>query len=164
MTAVSTNPFNAFSVLPPGILTAIIVIAIVFYLLVTIPMFAMFLKAKTLMPWLAFIPIFNMIPYFRVIRVSMWNYLWMLFPVAGEVITFSLHNLLGTVIEFVLLIPFIVISIIWQVKLFRAFGMNPLWLLIYIGLIIPFIDLVSLVWLIVLLWMLGFGKKYTYQY
>lgn len=144
-------------------ITFLIVFSLIVYLLVAIPMYGMYRKAKTPAPWLAFIPIANLVGYFRVIRVSMWNFLWLLVPLVGEIFYFSLHNAVGLTVQLILLIPYLVMSIIWYVRLFKSFALNPLWLLILIGLIIPLIDLVSVVWLIVLLWKLGFGKNHPYQ-
>lgn len=151
------------SLLPSGFYTFLTVFMVIMYLVIAVPLFGMFYKAKAPLPWLALIPIANMFPFFRVIRVNMWNYLWFLPGAIGDIVYFADHNIVGLIIEFVLLIPILVMNIIWYVKLFRAFSMSPLWLLLIIGFIIPLINLVAIVWFIVLLWILGFGKKHPYQ-
>lgn len=78
--------------LPPGFMTVLFVIFAIIYYIMMIPMFGMYYKAKTPLPWLAFIPIANMVPFFPVIRVSMWNYLWLLPGIVGDIVYFGFHN------------------------------------------------------------------------
>lgn len=50
----------------------------------------------------AFIPFVNVFSWFEAIKISYWNILWLFVPIAGVVFT-----------------------VIWTVKFFKAFNMNP---------------------------------------
>lgn len=144
-------------------IAAIVVIWLLCYAIFTIPMFRLYRKAQTPHPWFAFVPIANMVAFIRVIRVGMWNFIWVALSLVGEIFYFSLHDMVGDLIEVVLFIPLAVFSIIWLVKLFNAFSMSPLWLWLLIGCVIPIVNIVCMIWLAVLLWMMAFGSKYKYQ-
>lgn len=84
--------------------------------------------------WISFIPILQIFVWLGIIRRSPWNALWLLLPIVN-----------------------IVFSIIWYVRLLRAFGQNPWWLLL---LIVPGINGL---FLIVIECYMGFSGDVTYR-
>jgi hypothetical protein len=102
--------------------------------------YKMFTKANVANPWLAFIPIGNFWPYMATIKKSAWNILWLLVPIANAVFL-----------------------IIWTVRLFKAFNINPLWALLFIGSILPFISYMVSITFLVLYCYMGFSSTVRYN-
>lgn len=84
--------------------------------------------------WISFIPILQVFVLLGTIRRSPWNALWMLVPIAN-----------------------IVFSVLWYVRLLRAFGQNPWWLLL---LIVP---VVNGLFLLVIECYMGFSGNVAYD-
>lgn len=135
---------------------------ILIYFLVATAFFFMFRKAHVPLPWLAYIPIAQLYPFFLTIEVSQANFLWLLAPFFGILLVFSLHGA-GVFLFALLMIAYIVFAIRWLIRLLRAFSINPLWLLGLIGLIIPGLSYLVSIGLIVLYCIMGFNPNIHYR-
>lgn len=89
-------------------------LSFIIYLLQAFSLFRMGRKADIRNAWMSFIPILQLFVILSMIKRSWWNVLWVLVPIAD-----------------------IIFAIIWYIRLFRAFGVNPWWLLLTI---IPFVN------------------------
>lgn len=159
----NATDMQAFAqILAVGLVVGLI-LTVVIYLLWTIPFFKLFKKAGYEHPWLAFIPLGNLWPFFWVIGKSRLNILWFLLPLLGEIFMLAMHNAVGIGLYFITVLVIAILSIIWYVQLFKAYGMSGLWLLLFIGFIIPFIDVLAIIGFIVILWIMAFGQNYTYR-
>lgn len=111
------------------------VIVIAVYVVSALAFFKIYKKADVPHAWMAWVPILNLIPYLWTIKKSAWNLLWLFVPIAN-----------------------IVFAIIWQVRLYKVFGMSPHWLWFYllpgIGSLIIFIQHVYM----------GFSRHVTYTF
>jgi hypothetical protein len=161
----SVDLYSGFGVLAifAGFLVIELVVGLVIYVLVCTAYYKMYRKAETNHAWLAYIPIAQMWPFFWTIKKSAWNILWLLLPAVGEVLALGLHNAVAVVICIILIVVTIIVSITWQVRLFRAFGMNPLWLLMMIGYVIPFLNMLVGIAFIVLYCYMGFSSQVRYN-
>ncbi len=93
-----------------GLLAFTGLISSVSLLLFVVQAFAFFMlgrKARVSYAWMSFIPLLQVFVILAIIRRSAWNVLWLLVPLVD-----------------------VVLAIIWYVRLFRAFGQNPWWLLL----------------------------------
>ncbi len=108
------------------------VLYLLLYLLICGAYYSMFRKAGTAYAWLAFIPVANLWPLLWTLQRSAWHVLWLLIPFVN-----------------------VIVALIWQVQLLRAFGMSSWWVLLV------FIPLLDLVYIGVLLYM-GYGDKVHY--
>ncbi|WDL98444.1 hypothetical protein [Alicyclobacillus sp. ALC3] len=151
------------SLLAIGI-TVLIVVSLVSYFAITIPYYKLLKKAGYSLAWLAFIPIANYWPGFWLIRKSRWNVSWFFGIFLGYVLALSFHSIALAIITTLYSIAVLVLEIIWAVRLFRAFGMNPLWLLLMVGMIVPYLNFAAMIALIVILWVMAFGQGYDYRY
>lgn len=143
-------------------LTVIVAVGLIVYLLTATAFFCMYRKAKVSLPWLAYIPVARLYPYFKTIQVSQWNWLWLIAPFVGVIAIVGLH-LFGIVLCVVGAIVYLVVSIRWLARLLKAFGVSPLWLLGLIGLLIPFLNGLVGIGLLVLYCVLGFNKDIRYH-
>lgn len=150
-----------------GIVAGAIIIyalyGLVVYALVATIFFMLFRKAKVKFPWLAFIPIGQLWPYFWTIKKSAWNILWFLVPSVAAVIGVNLHNTFGTALFVIGSIIPVVLGILWQIRLLKAFRMNPWWLLIMIGFLIPILNLLFELVYLILLGYMAFSSKVQYD-
>ncbi|WP_436663889.1 hypothetical protein ACOALA_18700 [Alicyclobacillus acidoterrestris] len=135
---------------------------VILYLLFATAQYCMFRKATVPLPWFSYIPVANLYPFFRTTRVTMWNWLWLLAPVVGG-IAILLWHWVGVAVCAIALILYLIAAIRWHARLFKAFGMNPLWLLGLIGLLVPYLS--SLVWIgfVVLYCIIGFHSGIRYR-
>lgn len=117
-----------------------IILGLAFYLLEAFAYYFAFKKAGIENAWLAFIPIAQLWPFMRVIKKSAWNLFWLLCPIAN-----------------------IVFAIIWQGRFLQAFGISRLWLLMYIGALIPFFSYLVNVGFLVLYCVIGFSSSIRYD-
>ncbi len=111
-------------------LTAIWISSAVCYLVTAISLFMMGKKANVRNPWVAFIPGLQIIVLLHVIDKSGWCILLLLIPVLN-----------------------IILEIIWIVKLYAAFAVNP-------GLIV--LSIIISPFGLVMLLVAAFSSKYTY--
>lgn len=148
-----------------------LIIGLAVYLLEATAFYKMYKKANVPHAWLAYIPFAQYWPFFWTIKKSAWNILWLLLPVAGGaaggIIWGIMQNGTGALIFSILIIAcsiyLVVLAIIWQVRLFKAFGINPLWLLGMIGTIIPFVGFLVSIGFIVLYCYMGFSREVEYH-
>lgn len=143
--------------------TVILVLSIILYVLYTVPFYKLFKKAGRPNAWLAFVPIAQLWPFMATIEQSAWNILWLLLPLAVTLLVGSMHSTLSFTIMLIADLVVLIISVLWYVKLFKVFGMSPLWLLLWIGLIIPGLNLLVLIGFLILLYVMAFSDKYPYQ-
>ncbi len=161
------NIINAGTQIIAGLLIVEAIIGLAVYILMATAFFKMFRKANVPHAWLAYVPIAQYWPFFWTIKKSAWNILWGLVSIAGIGIAIPMmiqHRItiaIGIVILFSI-VP-IVLGIIWQVRLFKAFGMNPWWLLALIGGIIPIINYVVDIGMIILFCYMGFSSSVHYN-
>lgn len=120
--------------------TFILLIGIAVYVLEALAFFQAFKKAGVEHAWLAFIPIAQAWPFMRVIKKSAWNLFWLLCPIAG-----------------------FVFLIIWQGRYLKAFGLSRLWLLLWIGAVIPFVSYLVSIAFVVLYCVIGFSSSRRYN-
>lgn len=118
-----------------------IVFALITYVVNAIAFFRLFTKANVANPWLAFIPFASMWPFMATIKKSAWNILWIFVPIAG-----------------------CVFGIIWTVRLLKAFNINPLFALFFLGALIPFVGgyLIGIAFMVLNLYM-AFSSKVRYN-
>ncbi|HEX7064170.1 MAG TPA: hypothetical protein VF199_03815 [Bacillales bacterium] len=164
--------FNA-NMLAFGIAVWIIFIVIYLgvYILQATAFFKMFKKADVEPAWLAYIPIAQVWPFFWTIKKSAWNILWFFLPVAGGIVGGILLAAMQdngglaifiTIIVLSSIVPMI-LEIIWTARLFKAFALNPAWVLLVIGCFIPFINFLTTIGLIVIFCYMGFSKEVQYH-
>ncbi|MBM7644491.1 uncharacterized membrane protein YhaH (DUF805 family) [Scopulibacillus daqui] len=162
--SMNTYGFGAF-----GAVMCIVLVAI--YILQATAMFKLYQKANINHPWLAYIPIAQLWPFFWAIKKSAWNILWFLLPFLGAAIGTAIlvgfQDSTGFIIYVAVIIIFsiipIVLNIMWTVRFFKAFNMSPLWLLGLIGFLIPFINYLIGIGFIVLYCYMGFSSKVKYN-
>lgn len=162
---VTTMP--SYSSVVAGILAGAMIMyalyGVLLYVVVAVTFFMLFRKAQVKLAWLAFLPIAQLWPFFWTIKKSAWNVLWIFVPTVVALLGTQLHLQLGVLLFVVGSVLPLVLGVIWQVRLFKAFHMNPWWLLIMVGFIIPILSLVfELVYLVLLLYM-AFSKKVQYN-
>jgi hypothetical protein len=103
---------------------------IAFYVIQAISLYKLAQKANVRKPWVSFIPVLQMIVFLHVIDKSGWCILLLLIPGVN-----------------------IVLAIIWAVKFYLAFGLNPG--LIVLSIIIPIAGMV-------LFLVMAFSERYRY--
>lgn len=146
-----------------GVISGLIGINIAVYLLVATAFFYMFRKARTPLPWLAYVPILQSYPFFVTIGVSQLNFLWYLLPLFSIISAITLHWT-GIGLSIVASIAYIVIAIRWLYLLLRAFRISPAYLFGLLGLLVPNLSFLVYIGLIVLLCIIGFHPNIQYRY
>lgn len=167
------HPISISSAIPTypsvvaGILAGALILAALYgllaYVVIAVTFFRLFRKARVKLAWLAFIPIAQLWPFFWTIKKSPWNVLWVLVPSILDIAGLDLYNGFGTVLLVIGSVVPIVFGIIWQIRLFKAFRMNPWWLLIMLGLLIPRFSLLFELAYLVLLAYMAFSRKVQYN-
>lgn len=132
------------------------VINFIAYLIGAIIMFALGKKAGNTNSWFAFVPILNYVLFFQLIGRSALNLLWYFAVAIPMVMLIAGAETLGLILLIPLVIILIILSIIWSVELFRAFGMSGWWVA---ALFIPFLG--SLIALILMFYM-AFSSNVQY--
>ncbi|UOF92591.1 hypothetical protein LSG31_10775 [Fodinisporobacter ferrooxydans] len=117
-----------------------VILGIAAWILQGFAFYKMYTKANVWSPWLAFIPIANLWPFMWTIKKSAWNILWLIIPIVN-----------------------LVFSIIWTIRLLKAFNMNPLWALLFIGYVIPAINSFVVLAFLVLYCYMGFSSNVRYN-
>lgn len=145
-----------------GLATAFLTVDVLIYFLVATAFFFMFRKANIRNPWLAYVPIAQLYPFFLMIGVSPANFLWLLVPFVGILLVFLLHAV-GVLFLIIATVAYIVVFVRWLIRLLRVFGINPLWLLGLIGFIIPGLNYLVSIGLIVLYCIIGFNANIRYR-
>jgi hypothetical protein len=110
--------------------TGALVFYIAIYVIQAISVYKLAQKANVRKPWVSFIPVLQMIVFLHVIDKSGWSILLLLIPGVN-----------------------IVLAIIWAVKFYLAFDLNPG--LIVLSIIIPIAGMV-------LLLVMAFSERYSY--
>jgi hypothetical protein len=125
-------------------------------------------KAGMKYPWFSWIPFLNLVPFFRMIQVSLWNIAWpflMFIPIIQIVHGVAIHetSLAGIVGMIVLSIIILVLEIRWCIRFLKAFDFSPhlMWFLLVA--LIPFVNFLLYVGVIVLLCFIAFRKKIVYH-
>lgn len=132
------------------------VINIIAYIIGALLMFALGRKANNPNAWFAFVPILNYVLFFQLIGRSALNILWYFAVAIPMVMLIAGAETLGLILLIPLCIILIILSILWSVEFFRAFGMSGAWVLV---LFVPFLG--SLIYLILILYMI-FSSKVQY--
>ncbi|WAH36228.1 hypothetical protein [Alicyclobacillus dauci] len=145
-----------------GVITAFFTFDLAVYLLTATAFFFMFRKARVPLPWLAYVPVAQLYPFFKTIKVSQWNWLWLAAPVFGSLAILALHAF-GIVLCIFGCIVYAVVGIRWLIRLLQAYGINPLWLLGLLGLLIPFLSYLVSIGLVVLYCIMGFSASIQYN-
>jgi hypothetical protein len=109
--------------------------AIVAYAINAVALYFMAKKANVKNPWVAFIPVVQVVAMLHMIDKSGWSIFLLLIPVVN-----------------------IILSVIWMVKLFQAFGMSQ-GLVVLNAICFFFIPIVPLIFYLVV----AFSSSYTYQ-
>lgn len=132
----------------------------------------MFKKANIEKPWLAYIPIAQVWPFLWTIKKSAWNLLWTVLPVVaglliGAIFWVAVGGTAGEIFFYIFFVAGylfgIVVTMIWLAQYFKAFGMSPLWILLFIGSCIPYIGVLPNIGLIILYCYMGFSKDVQYH-
>jgi hypothetical protein len=127
-----------------GVLAGFIILWVIFaiglYILSATAAYKMYKKARVNYAWLAFIPIASLWPFMWTVGKSAWNILWLCIPVVD-----------------------VIFMLIWQARLYRAFGLSPWLLLIYLGCLIPMANLFVGIAFLVIHCYIGFSKNVQYR-
>jgi uncharacterized membrane protein YhaH (DUF805 family) len=116
----------------------------------------LFEKAGHPAPWLAWIPVASLWPFFYCIRRSAWNVLWFLVPILAGPLLVNVGHGVGALIALILDVIVLVLVIVWWVQFLHAFGMSGWWMLM---LLIPGIGFIA--FLALMLYM-GFSSRVAY--
>ena len=146
-----------------GAFLVYVLFGIVLYLLMCTAFFLLFRKAGVKYPWLAYIPIAQLWPYFQTIKKNTWNVLWFLLPMVAGILGTDFQSALGGFLVVVTSVVIAVLGILWQVRFLKAFNMSPWLLLLLIGFVIPILGfLFELAYFGILLYM-GFSSNVHYN-
>jgi hypothetical protein len=139
-----------------------IVLGIVVYIFEGFVFYRIYKKAGVKYPWLSWVPIAQMVPFFWTIKLSAWNTLWVLVP---SVTTLVARSMGAGGVVFILGIDLLVtgIGIWWQARFLKAFGISPQWLWLAIGLLIPFLNVLVAIGYIVLICIIAFHANVRYR-
>lgn len=159
-----TPTFSALVMgLVAGAVVGFIILVLGIYLLTSTINFFIFRKARVKLAWLAYVPFGQMWPFFWMIKKSAWNILWLFVPLGVAFSGAMMNDTLGTILlEAGSVIP-LVMWIIWQVRLLKAFTMSPWLLLILIGFLIPVLHFLFEIAYLVLLGYMAFNGKVQYN-
>lgn len=129
-----------FGAMFAGFVILWVIFGIGLYILAATAAYKMYTKAEVNYAWLAFIPIANLWPFMWTIGKSAWNILWLCIPIVG-----------------------LIFMLIWQARLYQAFGLSPWLLLIYVGTLIPVVSLFVGIAFLVIHCYIGFSKNVKYH-
>lgn len=119
---------------------------IIAYIVSSLLYMRIYQKANLQDAWLAWIPIGNLIPFFRLIKRSIWNILWLLIPVVN-----------------------IVFLVFFYAKFFKAFGMSPGFVVVVLlpvigGFFAPLYSILGSFVLLILLAYMVYADNVQYQW
>lgn len=140
-----------------------IVLGIAWYVFQGFIYYKIYQKANVKYPWMSWIPIANMVPFFWVIKKSAWNLVWLIVPALATAILRPTLGTTGLIIAGILNVVMLVLVIIWMVRFLKAFRISPHWLWFAIGLIIPLLNFLIIIAFIVLLCLMAFNPNIKYN-
>lgn len=146
-----------------GVVVAYIILIVAAYVLTSTINFFLFRKARVKLAWLAYIPIGQLWPFLWTIKKSAWNILWFLLPLGVAIVGAMMNDSLGGILLVIgSLIP-LVLWIIWQVRLLKAFRMSPWLALILVGFLVPIFFFLFQIAYLVLMGYMAFSAKVQYN-
>ena len=146
-----------------GAIVAYIILIVAAYVLTSTIYFFLFRKARVKLAWLAYVPLGQLWPFLWTIKKSAWNILWFILPFGAAVAGAMMNDALGGILLVIGSIIPLVFWIIWQVRLLKAFSMNPWLALIIIGFVVPFVGFLFQIAYLVLMGYLAFSAKVQYN-
>lgn len=148
-----------------SLMAVLLLVMIGIYALFGFVFYKIYKKAAVPRPWLAFVPIGNLWPFFWTLKRRSINVLWLMIPSATASLA---RTIVGpqSATAIVLNLISLIIYLFWYAKFFKAFRVSPLWLLMMIGFALPIaiVKLFSAIGLAILFLYMGFSKNVQYTY
>jgi len=141
------------------ILISLVVVGVPIYVYASIVFYRVLKKTGVSKPWAAWIPFYNSIKMLNAIGMRGW---WILLPTAISLVglavsppgpghTFTWVTILASTLSGVMLA-------VWFAKLFRGFGMSPVYAYFYAGVGIPVLNILCIIVVFVGLSLIAFRK------
>jgi hypothetical protein len=146
-----------------GAIVVWLLLLIAVYVFMGLVNYKLFRKANVNHPWLAWIPIGHLWPLFDTVKIRRIHILWMIVPPILAMLAMAGNS--GVLAFLAVLLDLVpaVLGIIIVIRLYKAFGISLWWLLLYVGILIPILDLFAGIAILVLLCYMAFCSRVVYN-